>query len=910
MQGVGSPQSPGSAPVSPRTGGATARGGVDTPRQRHSFWWYIKWFFITLQLIIFCVIVVTVCIGKGIYDELSQIVPDVHYITTRNRVEATRVYAMDGSLLAEFKGDERDWMPIDQLKVMRKRGKTSIKEPCRLIDATLSVEDVRFYSHPGVDAKRVVGAALADYRSHGAGQGGSTITEQLAVNLYLKRKKTLSRRLQTALLALQLERRFSKDEILELYLNEIYYGNHATGCEAASRLYFNKPARALSIAQAALLAGLPQQPKRLEPFGHFEAAKKRQAIVLHEMFLNHKINWGQYQQALKDPAVERDIARSKRRYLNQHRQQPHWRFPYFVSYVKQYLQKQYDWSDDYLNTAGLKIYTTLDPQMQADAEMRLKEHVAQYSYHGYLQGALVCIDPNTGHILTMVGGRDYYDTTHNGEFNRASQARRQVGSSFKPYVYAEAMEQGYSPDSRVMDSPLHVLNDKEIKWGGKEIQNYNFRHEGWIPLRHAIAESNNVAAVRTLLKVGIQNVIQKAHLMGIQSSLVPVPTLALGSSELTPLEHTSAFGVFATRGMRAESTPVERVENAAGETIMEHTHPVHGARVLSPDAANNMWDMLRGVVTEGTGRNAQIEGVDVIGKTGTTSSNKDIWFMGATKDLVCGVWMGYDKPQDLGGNSAGGKWCAPLWHDFMARALDVWSHRYPIQKIVEDARVTDQRKVQAEQYKKYTRVRICNESGLRATSACPATHYDVFSSAGGPTGSAPTQYCTIHVPQAHSARSLSEDTQTANNSQPGDLGYDAATDKAPNGATGGDNGASPDANTKPDTRDKGATDPASEKLDLPDNPTVQGDGASDGAGGNNGQRQGSLARHTTIAYHRAGSAERPTREAAAPTGDEEVVATVCAESGDLATTNCPVTLQRFFTAATVPHRHCKLHGKT
>jgi|GEM_PF-1653160 len=920
MQGVGSPQTPGSAPAAPRTGTpgrSPARTDINQPRPRHSFWWYVKWFFITIQLILFCLIVVTVCIGKGIYDELSQIVPDTHYITLRNKVEATRVYAADGTLLAEFKGDERDWVSINQLMVQRKRGTVVRKEACRLVDATLSVEDARFYTHPGMDAKRIVGAALANYRSGGTSQGGSTITEQLAVNLYLKRKKTFSRRLQTALLALQLERRFSKDEILELYLNEIFYGNHATGCEAASHLYFNKPARNLSIAQAALLAGLPQQPKRLEPFYHFDNAKKRQAIVLHEMFQNKKINWGQYQQALKDTSVESDIARAKVRYLNQHRQKPHWLAPYFVAYVKQYLQRQYDWTDDYLNTAGLKIYTTLDTKMQANAEMLLKEHVGWYSQRSaYLQGALVCIDPNTGHLLAMVGGRDYYDDAHNGRFNRAAQARRQVGSSFKPYVYATALEMGYSPDSRVVDRPLRVNGDREVKSGGHEIKNFTFRHDGNISFRQAIAQSNNVAAVRVLLKVGIQNVIQKAHLMGIQSSLVPVPTLALGTSELTPVEHTSAFGVFATRGLRAESTPVERVDNAVGETIMEHSHPVRGARVLSPEAANGMWDMLRGVVTEGTGKNAQIGGVDVIGKTGTTSSNKDIWFMGATKDLVCGVWMGYDRPRDLGGNSAGGKWCAPLWRDFMVRALDIWSHRNPIQKVVEDARATAMRQMVAAQFKKYVQVRICNESGLRATSACPSTRIEQFSSAGGATGGAPTQYCNIHVPRAHGSRSLGDTYDSSSSPQPGDLGYDSSTDQAvgirhPARHDTGDNTYPEDTS---DTRQRGQEPTVqddqstgnNEKLDLPDNqndhPTT--DENSDG------QRQGSLERHTNVAYHFGKTARaKPKDEVTASTGDEEVVATVCAETGELATSHCPVTVQRFFAVADVPRRHCTLHTK-
>ncbi|RYG57048.1 hypothetical protein EON80_28690, partial [bacterium] len=403
------------------------------------------------------------------------------------------------------------------------------------------------------------------------------------------------------------------------------------------------------------------------------------------------------------------------------------------------------------------------------------------------------IDPWTGHVVAMVGGKNYYDTRKNGQWNRAVQGKRQPGSTMKPYIYAAAMEAGLTPETRVMDSKLVLCGDSECgpnstrrqRNAGHEVRNYDRVHRNYaMTLKEAIAQSNNVVATRTLLKVGIQNVVQKAHLMGIQSPLSPYPSLALGTSDISLLEHVSAYGVFATKGLRAEATPVIRVENYAGETIIEQPMPVRGARVLSPGAANEMWQMLRYVVTNGTGRVASIPGADVIGKTGTTSSNKDVWFMGATKDLVTGVWMGYDRPKPLGYGSAGGKWCGPVWRDFMVPALEIWRNRKPVEKLVEDARATAQRQFLAAQYKQYVKTRICNETGLLATKGCPDTHVEVYSAAGG----APTQFCDVHRPAAAPRRDLNSGAAP---SAPGDLGYEPPSEPRESGNN--DTSSSPDA---------------------------------------------------------------------------------------------------------------------
>ncbi len=745
-----------SAPMVPTP--ATANGApaapMAVPRFRHTFWWYLKWFFIALQGIVFCVLIAAAVILKGVYDQLPTVVPDLRLLLAKDRAAPSRVYASDGSLLAEFKTQERQWIPIDDLKTFKTVNGQVVQVPGRLISATLSIEDSRFYTHPGVDAKRIIGALIANYKAGGVSQGGSTITEQLAKNVYLSRARTTKRRLSTALIALQLERKLSKDEILEAYLNDIFYGNRAYGCEAAAQTYFGKHARELSISEASLLAGLPQSPTNLDPWRHFDHAQKRQRVVLHEMLQTSRITYPQYLDALKDTSVEASLQASQQRARRDRASVPRWQSPYFVSYVRQYLKKQYGYD---LDEPGLIVHTSLDPKLQSIAEKVMEQQVSEHG--ATLQGALVSIDPWTGQIVAMVGGRGYYNTAMNGQFNRATQGKRQPGSTMKPYIYATAMEAGLTPDSEIPDSPLFVCGDSECspgrrskRRGAREIRNYDRTHHGVLTLRSALAMSNNVVSTRLLLKVGIQNAIQKAHLMGIQSSLVPVPTLALGTSEVSLLEHVSAYGVFATKGLRADSTPIIKVENGAGEVLVDQSGPVRAARVLSQNAANEMYAMLRYNVLAGTAKPVQIPGVELIGKTGTTSSNKDVWFMGASPQLVTGVWMGYDRPRALGYGSAGGKWCGPAFREFMREALPIWAQRRPVEKLVEDARATAQRRFVAQQYKQYIKVRICNESGLLATRDCPDTHMEVFSAAGG----APTQYCPIHGRNPVEQRRLSD----------------------------------------------------------------------------------------------------------------------------------------------------------
>ena len=763
---------------------SNALGVAAPPRFRHTVWWYLSRFFIFLSLIMFCVIVAALTLGKDLYDKLQNTPADIRVLLEKNRAEPSRVYAADGSLLAEFNLEQREFIPLDELRVRRARNGSFPIEDGRLIDATLSMEDSRFYNHPGTDAKRILGAFKANYEAGRTTQGGSTITEQLVKNVYLSNERTMARRLTTTMIALQLERKLSKDEILEAYLNEIYYGNRAYGAEAAAKVYFGKHAKDLTIAESALMAGLPQSPTKLDPFKHYDNAKARQRLVLHEMFEKKRINWGQYQEALKDEDTQK-LVEKQYKVLKENRANPEkWESPYFVSYVREYLRKNYGYD---LNEPGLKIYTSLEPKLQRVAEKALLQNVR---LHGAkLQGALVSLDPKTGQVVAMVGGRDYYDKKMNGQFNRAVQGKRQPGSTMKPYIYAAAMEAGYKPDSTIVDSQLWVCgtgecppNKRSEKRGGHEVKNYEGRgvHYGTTTLERALGKSNNVVATRLMLKVGIQTAIQKAHLMGIQSSLDPYPSLALGVSDVSLLEHVSAYGAFATKGLRVEPTPVVRVENYNGEVLLEQPNPPRPSRVLSKGAADKMYQMLRYVVTNGTGAGvgAALPGMEIIGKTGTTSDAKDVWFMGASPDLATGVWMGYDQPKPLGYGSAGGRWCGPVFADFMRVAVPYWKSKPDkmMQKLVEDKRATERQRYIAEQNKSLVSVRICTETGLLATKECPETEVRKFSAAGG----APRTFCDVHTRQPTRPRTLGSGGERP---RAGDLGFDPARER---GRDGGD----------------------------------------------------------------------------------------------------------------------------
>jgi penicillin-binding protein 1A len=508
--------------------------------------------------------------------------------------------------------------------------------PAYLPAAVLAVEDRKFYLHPGVDPFGIARAAVANLRAGSVVQGGSTITQQLAKNLFLTNERTFRRKAQEVVLALWLEQKFSKDEILELYLNRVYFGSGAWGVEAASRRYFGKPASEVNLGEAALLAGLLKAPSRYNPSSDVGRAEARATVVLDVMVDARKITPAERDEAFAAPIV---VARSAGAASA-------W---YFM-----------DWMDVQLaETIGrverdLVVETTLDLGLQRAAEAALKSHLgADAAAAGATEGAAVALDPDGG-VMAMAGGRSY-DIS---QFNRITQARRQPGSSFKPFVYLAAIEAGFTPDTIVTDAP--------VRWGDYAPANYNNEYEGEITLRRAFERSSNSVAVRLAQSVGLSAVSAAARRMGITSALRQEAAMALGAQEVTPLELAAAYAPFANGGAGVFPHGVLRIRTPDGEILYERRGSGPG-RAIDPRTLATMTGMMRGVVASGTGRRAALPGRDVGGKTGTTDNFRDAWFTGFADGVTGLVWVGNDDFRPMT-NITGGTLPAEIWADFMAPA--------------------------------------------------------------------------------------------------------------------------------------------------------------------------------------------------------------------------------------------------
>ncbi len=523
------------------------------------------------------------------------------------------------------------------------------KIPKDLQNAFIATEDVRFYQHFGVDPRGIVRAAWSTLTSRGITEGASTITQQLARNALLTQDRTLKRKIQEAVLAIQIERQYTKNEILEMYLNQIYFGQGAYGVEAAARVYFGKSVENLTLPECAMLAGLPQSPNYYSPFNNLKAAKERQSVVLDQM-----VKYDYISQDRANPARAAEIKLSTRAPGSSGEA------PYFVDYVSQMLIDKY--GADAVYKEGLKVYTTLDLDMQRAAEKAMAQlPVSRTDSKGIKQpqGALVAIDPHNGYIKAMVGGRG------NDQFNRAVLAERQPGSAFKPFVYLAGVESGMTPAT--------IIDDKPISFGSYSPINYDHKFRGPMTLRSALEQSINVVAVKIADQVGPDKVLYYAQQMGISTLVTNGPVndrnlaLALGglSRGVTPLELASAYGVLANGGIRVEPTAIIRVVDRSGKVLEQH-QPREKV-VVNERSAYLLTDMMRGVITHGTGAAANI-GRPAAGKTGTTSDYKDAWFVGFTPDLATAVWMGFDTGDFLNGIT-GGDIPAPIWHDFMTAAL-------------------------------------------------------------------------------------------------------------------------------------------------------------------------------------------------------------------------------------------------
>jgi 1A family penicillin-binding protein len=541
-----------------------------------------------------------------------------------------------------YGADGKPWFPLEE----HRRDVPINRISAYLRDAVVAVEDHRFHSHLGVDPIAVGRAVWRDVRAGGLEEGGSTLTQQLARTLFLTASRgDWMRKGKEAVLAVMIEQRLSKQQILELYLNRIYLGGNVYGVEAMSQNVFGKSASQVTLSEAAFIAGLIQQPSRLWPWSHYDRAVQRSHVVLARMRAEGFITAQAEQQAratpprvLADPGLNRGAA----------------------GYAQDYLRQQFKavFEDD--NPPDWKVQTTFVPALQREAERAVTQGLAKFRQSG-LQAALVVIDPQTGDVLALVGGRDYRRTA----FNRATAAKRQPGSAFKPFLFAAALESGMSPISPISDLTDRVPGHDE--W---EVTNASLDTRDTLTLREALFESNNQAAVKLQTSIGSRAVLRMAQSVGLPR-MPDVPSLALGVGEATPLQLTAAYAVFPNGGFAVTPRPLVQVLDNDGYAVLNR--PVERRPVISEAIAYQMVSMLSDVVNVGTGASARSLGVrfPAAGKTGTTNDFKDAWFVGFSSTLVAGVWVGFDKPATIGADAYGARYALPIWADFMSKAARI-----------------------------------------------------------------------------------------------------------------------------------------------------------------------------------------------------------------------------------------------
>jgi penicillin-binding protein 1A len=575
---------------------------------------------------------------------LTRDLPQIRSLEGFSPSAVTRIYSADGVLLAQLFQENRDPVALSEI-------------PADLIAALLTTEDRNFYRHSGVDPKGVIRAIGKNIRVGTFAEGASTITQQIAKTLFLTPKKTLVRKLREAILAFQLERRYTKDEILALYLNQIYLGSGAYGVAAAARRYFDKPVADLDLAECALVAGLPKAPSRYSPLANPELALARRNLVLRQMRDTGAISAERYHLALSTP-LQTTISSHPGTTAA----------PYFIEAVKAELEAAV--GPARLYREGLRVTTTLSSRLQAAAEHALRKGLEPLNAAKSpaaaggvfpVEGAMVCLDTRTGGILALVGGSDFATRP----YNRASVARRQPGSAFKPVLFACAIEQGFTQASLLLDAPVVFRGvDQGRDW---KPENFGRTFDGEMSLRKALAQSKNIPAVRLMEKLGPHAVVRFARRLGIESPLQPNLTLALGTAELTLEELTAAYAVFARQGNHVRPFGLVEVQDRAGRVIWR-TRPQKSAAMSREDAGITT-DLLAAVVREGTGSGAGVLEHPLAGKTGTTNEYRDALFVGFSPEIVAGVWIGRDDQRPIGPEATGARTALPIWIDFMRAAL-------------------------------------------------------------------------------------------------------------------------------------------------------------------------------------------------------------------------------------------------
>ncbi|MFN5725215.1 MAG: transglycosylase domain-containing protein, partial [Pseudanabaena sp.] len=566
--------------------------------------------------------------------------PDVRVLKGYVPVETTYIYDINGGLIARLHGDvNREVVTLDRISPHLKR-------------SVLAMEDAYFYTHKGIDPSGIGRAILANFNAGGTVEGGSTLTQQLVKNLFLSNERSLNRKVAEAVLAMRVEQVFTKEQILEMYLNQVFWGKNTNGAETASQNYFGKSAADLTLGEAAMLAGTIQAPSVFNPVDNFSESKKRQVLVLDRIL---ELGWVT-QAEVKAAKAQKIIIRKQGISYEASR------VPYVSQAVTAELEEKF--GRDVVLQGGLRVQTTIDLKMQRIAEEVAaeghKDLVDRGAYADQL--SLVAVDPRTGFVKALVGGVGDFDKN---QFNRAVLARRQLGSSFKPFVYYLAFASGnYTPDSTIDDSPMTIPDGDEPYIP----RNYDNKFSGAMSIRQAIAVSRNIPAIRLGIEFGNDNVVALCRKLGINSPILPVVSLPLGAADVTPMEVAGAYAVFASGGYKSKTTLIARVTDRNGNLVLDNTPKPE--LILDPIAVSYLTDALRSVVTNGTATEAQMsDGRPVAGKTGTTSDFRDAWFVGYTPQLSVAIWIGNDDYSPMANGVTGGVYVVPIWRKFMERAL-------------------------------------------------------------------------------------------------------------------------------------------------------------------------------------------------------------------------------------------------
>ncbi len=662
---------------------------------------------IRLAIIVLVPLLLGLC--SGVYISIVKDLPPAESISFFIPPVATKVFDDDNNLITEFFIERRELTSIERV-------------PTYLKEGLICIEDKLFYKHWGVDILALVRSLITNILHMKVVQGGSTITMQLARNMFLTLEQTMVRKLKEIALAIRIEKAYTKNEILEKYLNQINFGQGHYGIATAAKYYFNKDVAELSLTECALLIAIPKSPEKYSPHKHPEVAKQRRDFVLQKMFENNLISSTEYEEAISESINV--VQQKEERRIGE----------YFLEEIRRYLELKY--GAEFVYRSGANIYTTLNADIQRNAEEILEKHIAQiekdYKFENsksifdsigisdtlksspYLQGALILADYRTGEIKALVGGRDFSQS----KFNRATQARRQAGSAFKVFVFTAAIDNGFTPADIVLDLPivLEVPGMDSIY----RPSNYDRKFLGPITLRKALKFSRNLAAIRLIRNIGPELVVQYAHNLGVESPLLAVVSLALGACEVSLMEMVSAMGTIANLGERVQSTFIRKITDKDG-TIIEISNPLP-ERKLSSQISYIMIDMLRSVVNGGTAyRTKKYYQGPAAGKTGTTNNYSDAWFIGFTPKYICGVWVGNDNNDRIFRGATGGHVSAPIWGDLIAK-IDSTPH-------------TEFTKPSG-----LVKCKVCSQTGLLAKEFCPKPLDVTFI-----RGTEPTDSCDLHT---------------------------------------------------------------------------------------------------------------------------------------------------------------------